>query len=248
MFLTFYPWLMLAPRVVSLLNSGLFGDFTRTWQDRREHGDEGRSVSDDANRDAPAPGPLRSHSRARRVRRRLRRRHEGQEVPRHCQPGPPGAQEPPPPRSLRVRGQYRRRRRHPDPDASRLPRPGVRQARHHPARTPALRRRPRILAPRRVPGGAVPDHARDGGPRRGASGSGLALGADRRFPDRAKRTSDIADRGFFYLPSLSANTVIYKGMLSADQIETMFPDIVDPLVESALALVHQRFSTNTFPS
>ena len=37
-------------------------------------------------------------------------------------------------------------------------------------------------------------------------------------------------------------------MLSADQIETMFPDIVDPLVESALALVHQRFSTNTFPS
>ena len=51
-----------------------------------------------------------------------------------------------------------------------------------------------------------------------------------------------------YLPSLSANTLIYKGMLSADQIETMFPDIVDPLVESALALVHQRFSTNTFPS
>ena len=52
----------------------------------------------------------------------------------------------------------------------------------------------------------------------------------------------------FHLPSLSSNTLIYKGMLSADQIETMFPDIVDPAIESALALVHQRFSTNTFPS
>jgi glutamate synthase (NADPH) large chain len=52
----------------------------------------------------------------------------------------------------------------------------------------------------------------------------------------------------FYVPSLSANTLIYKGMLSADQIEVMYPDITDPLVESALALVHQRFSTNTFPS
>src|SRR5262249_58297443 len=50
------------------------------------------------------------------------------------------------------------------------------------------------------------------------------------------------------LPNLWANTLIYKGMLLADQIETMFPDIVDPLVESALALVHQRFSTNTFTS
>ncbi|HKY23501.1 MAG TPA: glutamate synthase large subunit [Vicinamibacterales bacterium] len=56
------------------------------------------------------------------------------------------------------------------------------------------------------------------------------------------------DRKYFYIPSLSANTLIYKGMLIADQIETMFPDLVDPDVESALALVHQRFSTNTFPS
>jgi glutamate synthase (NADPH) large chain len=56
------------------------------------------------------------------------------------------------------------------------------------------------------------------------------------------------DKKFFYIPSLSANTLIYKGMLIADQIETMFPDLMDPDVESALALVHQRFSTNTFPS
>jgi glutamate synthase (ferredoxin) len=60
--------------------------------------------------------------------------------------------------------------------------------------------------------------------------------------------SDMPGRKLFYVPSLSSNTLIYKGMLSADQIETMFPDVVDPAVESALALVHQRFSTNTFPS
>src|SRR5499433_2328341 len=70
----------------------------------------------------------------------------------------------------------------------------------------------------------------------------------RKRVEHAVRNSNIVDRGSFYLPSLSASTLIYKGMLSADQIETMFPDIVDPLVESALALVHQRFSTNTFPS
>ncbi len=52
----------------------------------------------------------------------------------------------------------------------------------------------------------------------------------------------------FYIASLSANTLIYKGMLTAKQIEGMFPDLSDPEFESALALVHQRFSTNTFPS
>ena len=56
------------------------------------------------------------------------------------------------------------------------------------------------------------------------------------------------EQTFAYLPSLSCNTLIYKGMLSADQIESMYPDVTDPDVESALALVHQRFSTNTFPS
>ncbi|MDD5558778.1 glutamate synthase large subunit [Candidatus Methylomirabilis sp.] len=60
--------------------------------------------------------------------------------------------------------------------------------------------------------------------------------------------SALPQRKLFYLPSLSSTTLIYKGMLSADQIETIFPDLMDPAVESALALVHQRFSTNTFPS
>jgi glutamate synthase (ferredoxin) len=60
--------------------------------------------------------------------------------------------------------------------------------------------------------------------------------------------ADAASKKLFYLVSLSANTLIYKGMLTAGQIETMFPDLTDRDVESALALVHQRFSTNTFPS
>src|SRR5437870_450404 len=51
-----------------------------------------------------------------------------------------------------------------------------------------------------------------------------------------------------YFDSLSARTIIYKGMLSAEQIEIYFPDLADPRVASALAVVHQRFSTNTFPS
>src|SRR5437867_2034756 len=51
-----------------------------------------------------------------------------------------------------------------------------------------------------------------------------------------------------YFDSLSANTIVYKGMLSAEQIEIYFPDLADPRMESALAVVHQRFSTNTFPS
>ncbi|HYR92029.1 MAG TPA: glutamate synthase large subunit [Terriglobia bacterium] len=51
-----------------------------------------------------------------------------------------------------------------------------------------------------------------------------------------------------YFPSLSARTLIYKGMLSAEQMEVYFPDLADPRIESALAVVHQRFSTNTFPS
>jgi glutamate synthase (ferredoxin) len=55
-------------------------------------------------------------------------------------------------------------------------------------------------------------------------------------------------RRFFYVVSLSANTLIYKGMLTARQLEPMFPDLADRDLETSLALVHQRFSTNTFPS
>ncbi len=52
----------------------------------------------------------------------------------------------------------------------------------------------------------------------------------------------------FYVPSMSARTIVYKGMLLADQLGNYYQDLNDPRVVSALALVHQRFSTNTFPT
>ena len=52
----------------------------------------------------------------------------------------------------------------------------------------------------------------------------------------------------YYPVSISCRTVIYKGMFLADQLGTYYPDLHDPDFESALALVHQRFSTNTFPA
>ena len=52
----------------------------------------------------------------------------------------------------------------------------------------------------------------------------------------------------FYVPSMSARTVVYKGMLLAAQVGAYYKDLQDPRVVSALALVHQRFSTNTFPT
>ena len=53
---------------------------------------------------------------------------------------------------------------------------------------------------------------------------------------------------WYYIPSLSSRTVLYKGILLATQVGAYYMDLQDPLMESALALVHQRFSTNTFPS
>ncbi len=51
-----------------------------------------------------------------------------------------------------------------------------------------------------------------------------------------------------YLPSLSSRTITYKGMLTPDQSSAFYPDLTDARVASAIALVHSRFSTNTFPS
>jgi glutamate synthase (NADPH/NADH) large chain len=51
-----------------------------------------------------------------------------------------------------------------------------------------------------------------------------------------------------YFPSLSARTLVYKGMLTTDQLGAVFPDLVDERFASAIGLVHSRFSTNTFPS
>ncbi|MBP9653110.1 MAG: glutamate synthase large subunit [Candidatus Desulfobacillus denitrificans] len=58
----------------------------------------------------------------------------------------------------------------------------------------------------------------------------------------------LPDGKMFYVPSLSTRTLVYKGMLLADQVGQYFLDLQDPRMVSALALVHQRFSTNTFPT
>jgi len=59
---------------------------------------------------------------------------------------------------------------------------------------------------------------------------------------------DQQKRGTFYISSMSARTLLYKGMMLASNLDHYYLDLADPRTESALALVHQRFSTNTFPS
>ncbi|GII65770.1 glutamate synthase [Sphaerisporangium krabiense] len=73
--------------------------------------------------------------------------------------------------------------------------------------------------------------------------SGLAL--DRLAFCLRKRAEHEAD---VYFASLSSRTIVYKGMLTTPQLEGFFPDLSDARFESAIALVHSRFSTNTFPS
>src|SRR6476620_11214700 len=77
----------------------------------------------------------------------------------------------------------------------------------------------------------------------GSRGTGMAL--ERLafcLRKRAERETDV------YFPSLSSRTIAYKGMLTTDQLDHFYPDLVDERVESAVAVVHSRFSTNTFPS
>jgi glutamate synthase domain-containing protein 2/glutamate synthase domain-containing protein 1/glutamate synthase domain-containing protein 3 len=63
-----------------------------------------------------------------------------------------------------------------------------------------------------------------------------------------KRVENEAKQYDFYLPSLSSRTIVYKGLLLAPQIGRFYPELTDPEFVSALCLVHQRFSTNTFPT
>ncbi len=61
-------------------------------------------------------------------------------------------------------------------------------------------------------------------------------------------SSKLKQKSFFYLPSLSTKVLIYKGMFTSEQLGEYFLDLQDERMESAIALVHSRFSTNTFPS
>jgi glutamate synthase (NADPH) large chain len=72
------------------------------------------------------------------------------------------------------------------------------------------------------------------------------LALDRRAFVLRKRAEHAVDG--LYFPSLSSRTIVYKGMLTSEQLRTFFSDLEDPRFESGLALVHSRFSTNTFPS
>src|SRR5580704_17367721 len=70
----------------------------------------------------------------------------------------------------------------------------------------------------------------------------------RKRAENEVRESGIEDAETFYIPSLSCRTIVYKGLLLAPQIANFYRELSDPDAESALCLVHQRFSTNTFPS
>jgi glutamate synthase (NADPH/NADH) large chain len=70
----------------------------------------------------------------------------------------------------------------------------------------------------------------------------------RKRAEQLVRASGLSDSEHFHFPSFSTRTVVYKGLLLPHQIPAFYHDLSDPLFVSALALIHQRFSTNTFPS
>jgi glutamate synthase (ferredoxin) len=87
-----------------------------------------------------------------------------------------------------------------------------------------------------------------------AVGEGDPLAFERKlYVIRRRAENEIHHSGLpgadhFYISSLSSRTIVYKGMLTTAQVAEFYPELNDPLVESGLAIVHSRFSTNTFPS
>jgi glutamate synthase (NADPH/NADH) large chain len=70
----------------------------------------------------------------------------------------------------------------------------------------------------------------------------------RKRTEKAIRDSELKQKNLFYIPSLSTKVLVYKGMLTSIQLGDYFCDLIDERLQSAIALVHSRFSTNTFPS
>ena len=70
----------------------------------------------------------------------------------------------------------------------------------------------------------------------------------RKRMERLIAESTLEQKKFFYVSSLSHRTIVYKGLLLATQISTFYKDLSEPDMESAIAMVHQRYSTNTFPT
>jgi glutamate synthase (NADPH) large chain len=79
----------------------------------------------------------------------------------------------------------------------------------------------------------------------GASGRLMGMGLERQAYCLRKRAEQETD---VYFPSLSSRTLVYKGMLTPEQLDSFYPDLQDERLASAMAVVHSRFSTNTFPS
>ncbi len=76
----------------------------------------------------------------------------------------------------------------------------------------------------------------------------LKLFTARKVTEHTIYSSKLSESKFFYLPSLSTKTLIFKGLLMPEDIKLYYTDLMDPKVVTRLALVHQRFSTNTFPT
>ncbi|WP_103072219.1 glutamate synthase large subunit [Aquimarina sediminis] len=76
----------------------------------------------------------------------------------------------------------------------------------------------------------------------------LKLFTARKITEHTIYESKLSESKFFYLPSLSTKTLIFKGLLMPEDIKLYYTDLMDPKVVTRLALVHQRFSTNTFPT
>ena len=76
----------------------------------------------------------------------------------------------------------------------------------------------------------------------------IKLFSARKIAEHTISNSKLSEASYFYLPSLSTHTLIYKGLLIPEDIKGYYIDLSDPAVVTRLALVHQRFSTNTFPT
>ncbi|MFC5044813.1 glutamate synthase large subunit [Aquimarina hainanensis] len=76
----------------------------------------------------------------------------------------------------------------------------------------------------------------------------LKLFIARKVSEHTIFNSRLSESKFFYIPSMSTKTMIFKGLLMPEDIKLYYKDLLDPMVVTRLALVHQRFSTNTFPT
>ena len=76
----------------------------------------------------------------------------------------------------------------------------------------------------------------------------LKMFVARKVTEHAILNSKLSERKFFYVPSLSTKIIIFKGLLMPKDISLYYKDLMDPRVVTRLSLVHQRFSTNTFPT